>query len=152
LIVRRSTYPLATTYDAANFRAGRGTEVVTVHTNAGQPSLTGDWYFGVLNPGVTDVGYTVMARQPTNGVLLGGSPIQIVRPPGASSIVSGPNFGFDLDVVPGEKYQVQYRTNLASGTWLVLTNITAPPDGLINFLHSGALSNRNLYYRIQVIP
>ncbi|MFM8471073.1 MAG: hypothetical protein ACKODH_14100, partial [Limisphaerales bacterium] len=152
LIVRRAAYPLATTYDAAYFRAGRAFEVVTVRTNAGQPILTGDWYFGVLNPGVTEVGYTVMARQPVNGVLLSGNPIQLVRSAGATSLLRGTNFGFDLDVVPGEKYQVQYRTNLATGSWLVLTNITASSDGLVSFLHSGALSNRNLYYRIEVVP
>jgi|GEM_PF-1327090 len=152
LVVRRFTYPLATTYDAANFRAGQAGEIVALRTNAGLPSLTGDWYFGVLNPGTANLGYSVMARQPVNGVLLSSTPIQMVRPPGAPSLASGSNFGFDLDVVPGEKYQVQYRTNLASGTWLVLTNLVAPTDGLINFLHSGALSNRNLYYRVQVVP
>ena len=92
-----------------------------------------------------------MARQPTNGVLLGTSPIQIQHLPDRSAL-SGAGFTFDLDVVPGEKYQVQYLTNLASTNWIVLTNIVAPPGGLINFLHSGALTNRNLYYRIQVVP
>lgn len=151
LIVRRSAAPLATTYDAGGFRAGRRPEVVAVRTNAGLPSVVGDWYFGVLNPGNTHISYTVMARQPVNGVLLGSSPIQIVRPP-AGLLPGGQGFGFDLDVVPGERYQVQYATNLASGNWFVLTNLTASPDGVVNFLHSGALSNRNLYYRIQVVP
>ncbi len=152
LIVRRTTYPLATAYDAANFRAGRAGEVATVRTNAGLPSLAGDWYFGVLNPGATSIRYVVMARQPTNGVLLGSNPIQIVSPPGAGLRTSGTNFGFDLDVVPGERYQVQYSTNLLATNWLVLTNLVAPPGGIINFLHSGAFTNRSLYYRIQVVP
>ena len=152
LIVRHTAYPLATTYDAANFRPGGAGEVVAVRTNAGLPSLTGDWYFGVLNPGHTSIGYVVMARQPTNGVLLGSSPIQIVSPPGAGLRTSGTNFGFDLDGVPGERYEVQYSTSLLATNWLVLTNIVAPPGGIINFLHSGAFTNRSLYYRIQVVP
>ena len=152
LVVRRGTYPVAGAVDAAGTKPGALPEFVIIRTNVALPSLTGDWYFGVLNPGSANVSYTVMARQPTNGVLLGGTPIQILRRAGGSLLSSGTNFGFDLDVVPGEKYQVQYATNLASTNWLVLTNIIAPADGLINFLHSGALSNRNLYYRIQVVP
>jgi subtilisin-like proprotein convertase family protein/sugar lactone lactonase YvrE len=151
LIVRRSVAPLATSYDAGGFRVGRRSEVVAVRTNAGLPSVVGDWYFGVLNPGNTHISYTVIARQPSNGVLLGSSPIQIVRPP-AGLLPGGQGFGFDLEVVPGEKYQVQYSTNLGSANWLVLTNLVASPEGVVNFLHSGALSNRNLYYRIQVVP
>lgn len=151
LIVRRSAAPLATTFDGGGFRAGRRNEVVAVRTNAGLPSVVGDWYFGVLNPGHAHISYTVMARQPVQGVLLGSSPIQIVRPP-AGLLPGGQGFGFDLEVVPGERYQVQYATNLGSGNWFVLTNLTASPDGVVNFLHSGALSNRNLYYRIQVVP
>ncbi len=151
LIVRRSAAPLATTYDAGGFRAGRRNEVVAVRTNAALPSVVGSWYFGVLNPGDSHISYTVMARQPSNGVLLGSSPIQIVRPP-AGLLPGGRSFGFDLDAVPGEKYQVQYSTNLGSANWFVLTNLVADPAGVVNFLHSGALSNRNLYYRIQVVP
>ena len=152
LIVRKDSFPLATANDGANFRAGTLFETVTVRTNAARPSLVGDWYFGVLNPGAAHIAYTVMARQPTNGVLLSTTPIQIYSAPGSSRVTSGTNFGFNLDVVPGETYQVQYATNLASTTWRVLTNIVASPEGIINFLHSGALTNRNLYYRIQVVP
>ncbi|NBV20837.1 MAG: hypothetical protein EBS05_02420 [Proteobacteria bacterium] len=151
LVVRRGAYPLATTFDAANFRSGMLAEEVGVRTNAGLPSLVGDWYFGVLNRGDTHISYQVMSRLASNGVLLGSSPIQ-ARPPSSSMLVGGQGFGFDLDVVPGENYQIQYLTNLAFPNWQVLTNITAPPDGIINFIHSGALSNRNLYYRIQVVP
>ena len=151
LIVRRNTFPLATSFDAANARPGMLPELVTVRTNGTLPSVVGDWYFGVVNPGTRHIGYTVMARQPTNGVLLGSGPIQIVRPPGTGLLPGGGSFGFDLDVVPGEIYQVQYATNAAATNWLVLTNIVAPPGGAINFLHSGALTNRNLYYRIRVV-
>ncbi|KAF0176609.1 MAG: Peptidase S8 and S53 subtilisin kexin sedolisin [Limisphaerales bacterium] len=152
LIVRRNAFPLATTFDGANARPDALPEIVTLRTNGALPTVAGDWYFGVLNPGAAHVAYTVMARQPTNGVLLSSSPIQILGTPGGGLLAGGTSFGFDLDVVPGEKYQVQYRTNLASGAWLVLTNIVAPADGAISFLHSGALTNRNLYYRIQVVP
>lgn len=152
LVVRRNAFPLATTFDGANARPATLPEIVTLRTNGALPTVAGDWYFGVLNPGAAHIAYTVMARQPTNGVLLSSSPIQILGTPGGGLLAGGTSFGFDLDVVPGEKYQVQYRTNLASGAWLVLTNIVAPADGAISFLHSGALTNRNLYYRIQVVP
>ncbi len=152
LIVRKDGFPLVTANDGANFLAGTLPKLVAVRTNAGRLSLVGDWYFGVLNPGTAHVSYTVAVRQPTNGVLLSSTPIQISSTSGSSLVTSGTNFGFNLDVVPGETYQVQYATNLASTNWLVLTNIVAPPGGIINFLHSGALSNRNLYYRIQVVP
>lgn len=152
LVVRRNAFPLATTFDGANARPATLPEIVTLRTNGALPTVAGDWYFGVLNPGAAHIAYTVMARQPTNGVLLSSSPIQILGTPGGGLLAGGISFGFDLDVVPGEKYQVQYRTNLASGAWLVLTNIVAPADGAISFLHSGALTNRNLYYRIQVVP
>ncbi len=152
LIVRKSFVPLATTNNGANFRTGTLPEIVTVRTNAAMPNLIANWYFGVLNPGSSHIAYTVMARQPTNGVLLSSTPIQIPRPPSAAQATATRNFGFNLDGVPGEKYQVQYLTSLTNTHWLVLTNIIAPPDGVISFLHSGALSNRNLYYRIQVVP
>ena len=151
LIVKRSTYPLATSYDAASFRPGRLGEMVSVRTNAGSPNLLGSWYFGVLNPGDSHIGYALTVRLPTNGVLLSGTPIQIVRPP-TGLLSGGQGFGFDLEVVPGEKYQVQYSTNLGATNWQVLTNLVASPAGVVNFLHSGAISNRNLYYRIQVVP
>ncbi len=152
LIVRKSFFPLSTTNNGAVFLPGTLPEIVTVRTNAAMPNLIANWYFGVLNPGSSHISYTVMARQPTNGVLLSSVPIQIPRPPNAAQITATRSFGFDLDVVPGEKYQVQYLTSLSSTNWLVLTNIVAPPDGAITFLHSGALSNRNLYYRIKAVP
>jgi hypothetical protein len=152
LIVRQNQFPLATINDGANFRSGTLPELVTVRTNVARPSLVGDWYFGVLNPGSANIHFNVVARQPVNGVLLSTAPIQISSAPGNNLISGGTNFGFNLDVVPGETYQVQYATNPAAPVWLVLTNIVAPPGGMINFLHSGALTNRNLYYRIQVVP
>jgi hypothetical protein len=152
LIVRRNAFPLTTRFDAANALPDAQSELVAVRTNGTLPSVVGDWYFGVLNPGTRNIAYTVMARQPTNGVLLGSSPLQILPPPSAGQLPGGSGFGFDLNVVPGETYQVQYATNAAATNWLVLTNIVAPPGGVINFLHSGALTNRNLYYRIQIVP
>jgi len=152
LVVRRNAFPLATTYDFGNARSGNAPEWISLRTNASLPSLAGDWYFGVLNPGATHVAYNVMARQSVNGVLVGSAPLQIVRPPGASMLTGGTGFGFGLNGVPGEKYQVQYRTNLAATNWVVLTNITAPVDGVISFIHSGALTNKNLYYRFLAVP
>ncbi len=152
LVVRRNAFPLATTYDFGNARSGNAPEWISLRTNASLPSLAGDWYFGVLNPGATHVSYNVMARQSVNGVLVGSAPLQIVRPPGASMLTGGTGFGFGLNGVPGEKYQVQYRTNLAATNWVVLTNITAPVDGVISFIHSGALTNKNLYYRFLAVP
>lgn len=152
LVVRRNAFPLATMYDAASPRSGSSSEWVSLRTNTSLPSLAGDWYFGVLNPGTTHVTYNVMARQSVNGVLLGSAPLQIVRPPGSGMLTGGTGFGFGLNGVPGEKYQVQYRTNIAATNWVVLTNITAPADGVISFIHSGALTNKNLYYRFLAVP
>ena len=152
LVVRRNTFPLATTFDASNPRSGNSAEWISLRTNGSLPSLAGDWYFGVLNPGATHLTYNVMARQSVNGVLVGSAPLQIGRPPGSSMLTGGTGFGFGLNGVPGEKYQVQYRTNIAATNWVVLTNITAPADGVISFIHSGALTNKNLYYRFLAVP
>jgi sugar lactone lactonase YvrE len=152
LVVRRNAFPLATAFDFGNPRPGGAPEWVSLRTNASLPSLAGDWYFGVLNPGATHVTYNVMARQSVNGVLLGSAPLQLGRPPGSSMLTGGTGFGFGLGGVPGEKYQVQYRTNIAATNWLVLTNLTAPADGVVSFIHAGALTNKNLYYRILAVP
>ena len=61
------------------------------------------------------------------------------------------HFSCGLGGLPGEKYQVQYTTNFLDG-WHFLTNLIAPSNGVVSFFHSGALSNRHLYYRIQQVP
>ena len=120
-------------------------------TNALDTTLEGEWYFGVINREESVVSYSAVAKLPQGGLLLGESPPQL------SSIVTSPNageapdFGFDLNVVPGETYQVHYTTNPA-GFWFSLTNIVAPASGVIEFVHQRAAENPKLFYRVQQVP
>ena len=76
---------------------------------------------------------------------------RMVSIPTGSSITSGlEKFGFGLQVVPGETYQVQFAHN-PTGPWFILTNIVAPQSAVIEFVHENALQNTHLFYRVQQV-
>ena len=151
LIIGNGQPPLRTTYTAGGFKPGTTPELTPVRTNASLPSLNGDWYFGVLNNGESNITYTAIAKQSSGGLLQRDTPLQLRSVPTASSLSGGDGtFGFGLDVVPGEKYQVQFAYG-AHGPWFILTNIVAPQNAVIEFVHQNALTNRHLLYRVQQV-
>ncbi len=152
LIVRQGLAPAGTNFTAAAFTLGTANEIVVIRTNAGPANLNGDWYFGVRNREVTNLTYTAVARMPVGGLLLSEQPIQLLGLGSQGLLQPNGGFGFTLGVVPGETYQIQYASNAVSTNWLVLTNIVAPPNGQLDFTHTNALTNDNLYYRIQQVP
>ena len=55
-------------------------------------------------------------------------------------------------MVPGETYKVEFATDPAKNTWFSLTNIVAPANGVIEFVHERAIANPSLFYRVKQIP
>jgi subtilisin-like proprotein convertase family protein len=151
LIVGKGQPPLASSATAGGNNAGVLNESVAVRTNSTDATLTGDWYFGVVNQGETDISYTAVAKLPTGGLLISETPVQLKSIPTVAELSGGGStFGFDLDVVPGETYQVQFAHD-GGGPWFILTNILAPQSAVIEFVHANALTNRHLFYRVQQV-
>jgi subtilisin-like proprotein convertase family protein len=152
LIVRKEAFPVGNRVDAISANPGVQSETAAVRTSATLTSLAGDWYFGVLNHEETNISYSVTARLPNpSGLLVSAEPIRIQSVPIPANAGSAGNFELGLGGVPGEKYQIQFSPSPAAG-WTVLTNIVAPQNGAIEFLHQSALSNASLFYRIEQVP
>jgi hypothetical protein len=151
LVIRKGAPPSSNTHDAAGFMGGTADELVIVRTNAADATLVGDWYFGILNRDESRVSYSVVAKEPQGGLLLSESPTELKSLRLVSAGGSQPDFGFDLQVIPGETYQVQFAHN-AQGPWFILTNLVAAADGAIEFVHREAVANPRLFYRVQQVP
>lgn len=152
LIVRKGVPPLISVNAANTIGLNSGREVAIVRTNAGDLTLVGDWYFGVVNNEETNISYSAVATIPSGNLLTGSAPLQLSSIPSASDLAGGDTFGFGLEVVPGERYQVQYSST-PTGPWHILTNIVAPQNAVIEFVHANALTNHNrLMYRVQQVP
>lgn len=152
LVVRKGLPPNANVFNARGMSGGVNLpESIPVRTNAQDSALAGDWYFGVINHDQTNVSYTAVAKQPQNGLLLSDTPVQLVSIPSGTSLSTGQSeFGFDLKVIPGETYQVQFAHS-PRGAWFILTNIVAPQNAVIEFVHANALQNSHLFYRVQQV-
>jgi len=87
-------------------------------TNSALTSLRNIWYLAVPNTSTNTVAYSVSAAVVTSGVVT-GTPLFI----GAS--IASPANGFTMywNAVPGQSYQIQVSTDLA--TWVLATNVTA---------------------------
>jgi hypothetical protein len=55
------------------------------------------------------------------------------------------------DSVAGKKYQVSYRTNIATGSWSNLGS-TVTASGITSSQTDPAATNENRFYRVQVLP
>jgi hypothetical protein len=154
LMLKHGTYPTKAAYDLGSFHYATLPEFIVLRTNSipGVTSLAGDWYLGVVNNQFSHITYSVQARYPTNGVLVSSTPLTATAPMPTPTTLANREFDLGLTGLDGEKYQIQYKTSLTSTTWITLTNIVAPSGGVINFIHSGALTNKALFYRIQQVP
>ena len=152
LLVRKGAFPVGSNADAISANAGTAAESVAVRTNVVQTSLEGDWYFGVINRDETNISFSISPRLANpSGLLVSAEPIQLQSLPVPATVQSQGDFSFDLSGVPGERYQVLWSDSLAGG-WAVLTNIIAPANGAIQFIHQNIATNRNAFYRIQQVP
>ena len=105
-----------------------------------------------MNNGETNISYTAVATVPAGNLLQTTEPLQLKSLPTPAQLKGTDTFGFGLEVVPGERYQVQYSA-MPTGPWFILTNIVAPQNAQIEFVHADALKdNSRLMYRIQQIP
>ncbi|MGB0580930.1 MAG: S8 family serine peptidase [Limisphaerales bacterium] len=153
LVIRKGLPPNRNNYSVRGLSGGANLpESIPVRTSAQDITLLGDWFFGVINHGETNVSYTAVAKQPENGLLISDSPVQLVSIPNGTSLSSGQEeFGFGLQVIPGERYQIQ-RAESPTGPWFIIATITASPDAVIEFVDSNALANPHLFYRVQQVP
>ncbi len=154
LILRHATFPSSAAYDLRTLGGNLLPEQIVVRTNtiAGVGNLGGDWYLGVVNRGTYQLGYTIDARFPTNNMLVGSVPLTTSIPPLTQSEISSKQFTLAVQGLNGEKYQIQYKTNLSGTNWITLTNLVAPSSGVIDFTQAGALTNHSVFYRIIQVP
>jgi hypothetical protein len=146
LVLRRSTYPSASTYDMSGSRAGSVPEFIALRTNSlpGVSVLTGTWYLSVINALPSTADFSVRASYPSSGgLLISAAPLAL---PAAPTISTNRDVKATVDVISGEKYQVQYSTDLVH--WTILTNIIAPAGGQIQFTDPAALTNQLRVYRV----
>jgi hypothetical protein len=75
-----------------------------------------------------------------------------VAPPPAfyPSAVSNNAMSLMWSAIPGQKYRVQYTTNLASPNWTELTDVTATSTVVLQ--NDSTLSDAQRYYRVLVLP
>ncbi|MBI3878011.1 MAG: pre-peptidase C-terminal domain-containing protein [Verrucomicrobia bacterium] len=152
LILRRGNYPTVATNDFKSANSGTLAETVVIRTNSTLTNIGGDWYLGVVNNDPFDLTYTVTAHLPTNGLLISATPLAMPNSRPAPQYFTNKAFGLDVATLPGEKYQVQYKTNLSVTNWITLGTYVAPSNGTITFVHTNALTNRSIIYRIQQVP
>lgn len=150
LIVRRGAYPTRSTNDFFSTLPGTALETVVVRTNATVAGLGGDWFFGVVNNDPYHINYSVLARLPTNGLLVSAAPIVLPNAAPPPVLLTNRHFGLDVGTLPGEKYRVEYTTNFIN--WIALGTYVSPANGSLSFVHTNALTNRTLYYRILQVP
>ena len=74
--------------------------------------------------------------------------------PGTTAIRrSGPDVELSFPALPLGSYRVLYRTNLALGSWLTLSNNVPGTDGVVQVLDPGAAAGDSArFYRVQTPP
>jgi len=151
LLLRKGAYPTAAAYDLGSFRAGVLPEQIVLRTNtlAGVTNISGAWYLAVPNSRSYSADFAIRVAFPTNGILVSMTPPAFTQPT-RTGFISGSTVQAGFGALPGEKYQVQWSTNLVN--WNTLTNIVAPPGGQISFTDPGGLTNKSRYYRVKQIP
>ncbi len=152
MILRRGNYPTVATNDFKSANSGTLAETIVVRTNSTWTNIGGDWYLGVVNNDPFDLTYTVTAHLPTNGLLISATPLALPNTRPAQQYLTNHAFGLDVPTLSGEKYQIQYKTNLSVTNWITLGTYIASSNGTITFVHTNALTNRSVIYRIQQVP
>jgi hypothetical protein len=122
--------------------------------NRGTLRLTGSASLFVggsfTNTGTLDImtwSGTLPAGLVNTGTILDRSSITI-----SSSGVSGTNFTATIQGYPGHDYRLQYRDDLASGSWQNVGSSVAGAGVPINFTHSGGGAGQQRFYRVAVSP
>jgi hypothetical protein len=99
---------------------------------------------------------TTTAGTNANGVFVAaqsgdiGSPGYVVGPVRVRAAVSGANATLNWNSVASRTYTVEYRTNLASGSWISLTNFVA--DAPTAAAHDNSVSPQKFYRAGTVVP
>ncbi len=69
-----------------------------------------------------------------------------------STTMIGNDVAIGFGTVPGMNYQVEYTSNLLSGTWSVLTSGIAGTGGILPIVDPNATSQAARFYRIGLLP
>jgi pectate lyase len=129
-------------------------QVVTNLVNNGTLRLTGPASLTVsgtfTNNGLLDImtwNGTLPAQFVNHGTVLDRNAIRVSSPR-----ASGKDFEVKIDGYAGHGYQLQYRDDLASGTWTTLGPATAGANALITFTHTNGVTAQRRFYRVAVNP
>jgi len=136
LVARRGTpLPTLLDYDYGSFNPGTNNEDIVVFTNSAPvPLAAGRWYLGVYNNDVTNVNYTIVAREFTNL-----PPAIITLTNGIAYANTNSGVGITNDfyryVVSGNAVGVRFEiTNMSANMTLVARKGFPPPDaGLFDY-------------------
>ncbi len=60
----------------------------------------------------------------------------------------GGEFSFTAELVEGKSYTVQFREDLANGSWMTLTNLVPNSSGVIQIADPGATDSPSRFYRV----
>ena len=69
-----------------------------------------------------------------------------------SAVRTGSDVTISFGTVLGMNYQVQYNSDLVSGTWLVLTNGVTGTGGVLPIVDLNAASLTQRFYRVKLLP
>ena len=69
-----------------------------------------------------------------------------------SSILSGDNMSISFSSVLGMNYEVEYSSDLVTGTWQILTNGITGTGGILPIIDPGAASLPQRFYRVKLLP
>jgi subtilisin-like proprotein convertase family protein len=149
LLAQRSNLPVAPPYFASSTNSGTNYEQIVIRTNGGPANLNAiSWFLGVPNQSSNPITYTIRATVPTNGILVGGLPLNSAasRPGGSNmQLTWGPT-------VNGERYEIRTNGSLLSGNWGVLTDIIVSGTSAAFTDPTPAGATPSLFYRIVQVP
>jgi hypothetical protein len=122
LLVGQGTFPTPEQSYSGSFNSGTNSQFVQIVTNANLPSLSGTWYLTVPNTSESNVLYSIEAS--TNLILVTTSVPPTNAPAFLGASIASPTSGFTMywSAIPGDTYEIDVSTNLAS--WNFVTNIT----------------------------
>jgi hypothetical protein len=160
--------PVITNNPAGVTNVAGGSAGFTV-TAGGVPALNYQWFLNATTPqsgGTTaslnlaglrasqSGNYSVIIANLAGSVTSSPATLLVTNPlpPAAvSPVLSGSQFRFTFNGIPGLTNTILTNSSLSGGTWGVLTNIP-PPANSNPITISNALNLPNLYYRLMVTP